>query len=521
MPHFRKEDYPLQAVAADLWDGHIFLNLSGESRRRSRTSSPTCPRSSAPGGWASSAWASRIVYDVAANWKLIIQNYSECLHCPGVHPALQKLSHFLSGENEPANPSYLGGRMDLRDGIETLSMDGKRAARLPARPGRRRTAAASTTTRVLPNLLLSLHPDYVMTHTLWPRAVDRTEIVCEWHFHPDAHRRPDFSPDDAVAFWDMTNRQDWHVCEQMQLGVGSGLPPRPLLEPRRPAPRFDRLILERERAAREKNRGEEPRITRIHTDKDNRAWAGCLPCALASQRMGVRDIERGFLPEVLKLICANSCYPWLSRFFIGVTQWWSGVHIAPIGSDAHDGSHVRPKAQVSRHRLHRLPHRHSQGVLLHGGRRGATRVARPPGPRRLHPAAAPPGARPRPRSGTRPGPWSTREGGLLVLDDSTLDKPYAKKIELVTRHWSGKHQAGRPGHQPDHAWSGPTATAIIPCDYRLYDKAKDGLTKNDHFLAMLAAAKARGFEPRCVAFDSWYSQPGEPQAGPRPAAGPS
>ena len=45
----------------------------------------------------------RIVYDVAANWKLIIQNYSECLHCPGVHPALQRLSHFLSGENEPAN----------------------------------------------------------------------------------------------------------------------------------------------------------------------------------------------------------------------------------------------------------------------------------------------------------------------------------------------------------------------------------------------------------------------------------
>ena len=74
---------------------------------------------------------------------------------------------------------------------------------------------------VLPNLLLSLHPDYMMTHTLWPRAVDRTEIVCEWHFHPDAIAGPDFSPDDAVAFWDMTNRQDWHVCEQMQLGLKS------------------------------------------------------------------------------------------------------------------------------------------------------------------------------------------------------------------------------------------------------------------------------------------------------------
>ena len=74
---------------------------------------------------------------------------------------------------------------------------------------------------VLPNLLLSLHPDYMMTHTLWPRALDRTEIVCEWHFHPEAMANPGFSLDDAVTFWDMTNRQDWHVCEQMQLGLKS------------------------------------------------------------------------------------------------------------------------------------------------------------------------------------------------------------------------------------------------------------------------------------------------------------
>ena len=162
----------------------------------------------------------RIVYDVAANWKLIIQNYSECLHCPGVHPALQRLSHFLSSENEPANPSYLGGSMDLREGIDTLSMDGQRhrpcLPGLPAEEHRRVHFYA-----VLPNLLLSLHPDYVMTHTLWPRAVDRTEIVCEWHFHPDAMAGPTFSPDDAVSFWDLTNRQDWHVCEQMQLGLRS------------------------------------------------------------------------------------------------------------------------------------------------------------------------------------------------------------------------------------------------------------------------------------------------------------
>jgi len=162
----------------------------------------------------------RVVYDVAANWKLIIQNYSECLHCPGVHPALQRLSHFLAGENVPVNASYLGGWMNPREGVETLSMDGKRHhACLPdlGDKDRRRVHYYA----ILPNLLLSLHPDYLMTHTLWPRAVDRTEIVCEWHFHPDTIAQPDFTPDNVVEFWDTTNRQDWHVCEQMQLGLKS------------------------------------------------------------------------------------------------------------------------------------------------------------------------------------------------------------------------------------------------------------------------------------------------------------
>jgi Rieske 2Fe-2S family protein len=74
---------------------------------------------------------------------------------------------------------------------------------------------------IFPNMLLSLHPDYVMFHTLWPEAPDRTRIVCEWLFHPGTLGDPAFRPDDGVEFWDMTNRQDWHICEESQLGVSS------------------------------------------------------------------------------------------------------------------------------------------------------------------------------------------------------------------------------------------------------------------------------------------------------------
>jgi putative transposase len=96
-----------------------------------------------------------------------------------------------------------------------------------------------------------------------------------------------------------------------------------------------------------------------------------------------------------------------------------------------------------------------------------------------------------------------RDDGVLVLDDSTLDKPYAKAIELVTRHWSGKHHAVVQGiNLVSLLWT--DGDRHIPCDYRVYDTA-DGRTKNDHFRDMIRTAYARRFKPRCVSFDGWYS----------------
>ena len=101
-------------------------------------------------------------------------------------------------------------------------------------------------------------------------------------------------------------------------------------------------------------------------------------------------------------------------------------------------------------------------------------------------------------------PLVDKADGVLILDDSTLDKLYAKAIEPVHRHWSGKHKSVVRGiNLITLVWTDGDRT--MPLDYRIYDKPKDGLTKNDHFLAMLDAAKGRGFRPRAVLFDSWYS----------------
>ena len=97
-----------------------------------------------------------------------------------------------------------------------------------------------------------------------------------------------------------------------------------------------------------------------------------------------------------------------------------------------------------------------------------------------------------------------REEGVLVLDDTTLDKPYAKRMELVSRHWSGKHKRVVWGiNLLTLLWT--DGNALIPCDFRVYDRPLSGLTKNDHFRRMLEVAEGRGFQPRWVLFDSWYT----------------
>ena len=216
---FCEADYPLNRVAAEVWDGHIFINLSARPVPFSQHLAGLDLKFR-PWRMEELQMVERRSYHLTANWKLIIQNYSECLHCPIVHPLLQKLSHYMSGDNEPPQPTYLGGRMDLREGIQSLTMDGKtHRSCLPGLPSEDQGRVYYYC--LLPNFFLNLHPDYMLTFTLWPHAADRTEIICEWHFHPEEIRKPGFNAADAVEFWDITNKQDWELSELAQEGIAS------------------------------------------------------------------------------------------------------------------------------------------------------------------------------------------------------------------------------------------------------------------------------------------------------------
>ena len=218
---FRLQDYPLHAVETDVWDGHIFLRLDTHNDQTSLTTRlGDLPRRFANWRMQDLRMHRRIVYEVKANWKLIVLNFNECLHCPILHPALNRLTDYLGADNEVPAETYIGGSMGFRNGAETMSLDGRRRREyLPNLTAEERKLVAYYA--ILPNLLLSLHPDYMMTHTIWPRTVDHTQIVCEWFFHPDEIGQTDFVADDAIEFWDITNREDWAISEQSQAGIQS------------------------------------------------------------------------------------------------------------------------------------------------------------------------------------------------------------------------------------------------------------------------------------------------------------
>jgi Rieske 2Fe-2S family protein len=159
-------------------------------------------------------------YEIAANWKLVCENYHECYHCPQIHPQLCRISPPDSGENLDRPGAWVGGSMDLVPAAATMSMDGHSDG-IPLRGVSGDLLRKVHYYGLFPNLLLSFHPDYVMTHRMEPVAPGRTRIECQWLFPPEALEKPGFTPSYAVEFWDQTNGQDWKAVESVQRGIES------------------------------------------------------------------------------------------------------------------------------------------------------------------------------------------------------------------------------------------------------------------------------------------------------------
>jgi Rieske 2Fe-2S family protein len=217
---FRREDFPLWPVGLETWGGFFFVNLSPlEAAAENRTllrQLGAVPERLVRYPLAELRTARRIVYEVRANWKVLLENYNECYHCAGVHPELCKVV--------PAFKQRGGAELDWDRGI-------------PHREGAWTFTRSGTTTRapfpglsddervlhkgelVYPNFLISLSADHVAAFIVQSRGPERTTVACDFLFHPDEMTNPGFDPSDAVEFWDLVNRQDWTICEGVQDGM--------------------------------------------------------------------------------------------------------------------------------------------------------------------------------------------------------------------------------------------------------------------------------------------------------------
>lgn len=219
--NFDRKDFGLHPVRLEAWAGFLFINLDpdavplrehlGEMATKFDSyRMPTLRR------------ARRFHYTVGSNWKMLAENYSECYHCYLIHPELNRVSHYMSGESTYTEPHAVGGWMTLReDTFNSMTVSGS-TPRPPID-----TIAGEDHKRIhyyiiYPNMLLSLHPDYIMVHTICPDGPTRSKVVCDFLFDADEMAKPGFDPSDAADFWDLTNKQDWRACELTMQGVQSG-----------------------------------------------------------------------------------------------------------------------------------------------------------------------------------------------------------------------------------------------------------------------------------------------------------
>jgi len=212
-----KSTLGLKAVEVREWHGWIFLDRTGRGGKFQEHIGEL-EDVVARYGAADLVTPVSHEYDVAANWKVIIENYQECYHCAMIHPELCRVSPPESGDNVELDGDWVGGWMELRESAQTMSLDGRSGGTAIARLDEHEKRTVMYVA-VLPNLLISLHPDYVMTHLLTPLAPDRTRIRCSWAFPAEVANAEGFDPAYAVDFWDLTNRQDWAACESVQRGM--------------------------------------------------------------------------------------------------------------------------------------------------------------------------------------------------------------------------------------------------------------------------------------------------------------
>lgn len=213
-PDFDLNRFPLYEVATDRWGGFVFVRFGGDSTLEK-------PERFKNYAFEDLRIGKRIVADVKANWKLICENFSECFHCPPVHPELCRVVTAYREAGAWGLTAEHEGKPEYKASAATLTLDG--TSRLPSFQGLNEEERKSIYIPEMlpPNLFLNVHPDYVNSHMMFPTGPDSVRIVYDWLFEPRHLPLSDADLQHYVALWDITNRQDARNCEWQQQGLQS------------------------------------------------------------------------------------------------------------------------------------------------------------------------------------------------------------------------------------------------------------------------------------------------------------
>ncbi len=213
----------LWPVHVDVWEGFVFVNLNRETPRPLREAladQEDDPLSLARVGLSQLKIGHVSTVDVAANWKIVIENYNECLHCPTVHPELVSvIPAYRKGSVLEADRS--DGGVTLADGRTSVTLDPR--LRLPLLPGLRDESGPQSYygALVYPTMFLDVDGSSALATAVFPTGPRSCRLVTEYLFSPEAFDDPDFDPQPVIDFNELVTRQDNEVCERVQRGVRS------------------------------------------------------------------------------------------------------------------------------------------------------------------------------------------------------------------------------------------------------------------------------------------------------------
>ena len=301
---FSFETFGLVGIRVETWQGFVFVNLDTDAEPLGEWLGDLVPHLDRF-DFGALRVAHTETYEVDANWKFLAENYSECYHCPGIHPQLNKLTPYdLGGDFSPEGP-WQGGWMELVGDAETMALDGGHRAGRPAMAGITELDDRRVYYYLIwPSTFISIHPDYVLVHRLVPAAAGHTRIVCDWLFEPSTIAAPDFDPSDAIGFW--VPDQSPGLARLRAPAAGHALAVmgrRSVLEPGAERPRVRPDVCRPVRGRRRRLAGGPcARATTCHRPRTTRRASAtaratsrrsCLPRSAGSARAGARARARG------------------------------------------------------------------------------------------------------------------------------------------------------------------------------------------------------------------------------------